>query len=166
MGPSDRVAVEPGGLIGRSRVEPEQALCILVPVLQQRVELAHGLPELTFSVTIETHPHGSIKDVAALLTEIHDLRLGGMCAQGLACEIRELVPHHDGLLTANPIVLVLNCHVLHDRRELIDHLIERIVIDLAVDRKLVFDLRVDVSARNDISASRPLSVVVSLASAW
>ena len=46
MGPSDRVAVEPGGLIGRSRVEPEQALCVctvLVPVLQQRVELAHGL---------------------------------------------------------------------------------------------------------------------------
>lgn len=56
MGPSDRVAVEPGGLIGRSRVEPEQALCVctvLVPVLQQCVELAHGLPELTFSVAID-----------------------------------------------------------------------------------------------------------------
>ena len=67
MGPSDRVAVEPGGLIGRSRVEPEQALCVctvLVPVLQRCVELAHGLPELTFSVAIETHPHGSIKDVS------------------------------------------------------------------------------------------------------
>ena len=136
---SDRVTVEPSGFGRPVRVEPEQALRVLIPVLQQRVELINGLPHLAVSVAIVWHRSG--ETVQALLAKQFDLRLSRMRAQRLAGDMGELVPHHDGLLATDLVVLVLDRHAPNSRRELIDHAIECIVvIGLAIGNELVFDL--------------------------
>ena len=106
-------------------------------MVQQHVELIDCLPDLALSVAID----GATQNLDTPLVKIHDLLLGGVRAERATCEIRELVPHHDGPLAANAIVLVLDRHVLDSKREIVDHLIERvIVISLAIGNELVFDL--------------------------
>ena len=120
----DRVAVEPSSPVRRGRVEPEQTLCVLIPVVHQHVELIDCLPDLALSVAID----GATQNLDTPLVKIHNLLFRGMRAERATCEIRELVPHHDGPLAANAIVLVLDRHVSNSSLELVDHAIECIII--------------------------------------
>ena len=61
----------------------------------------------------------------ASVDELLDLVLCRMDADGLSCKVSESVPHNDGFLTSNLVVLVLNGHVvscgrfgIHDEIEL------------------------------------------------
>ena len=125
-------------------------------MLQQRVQLVDGLPDLALSVAID----GATQNLDTPLVKIHDLLFRGMRAQRLAGDMGELVPHHDGPLTATLVVFVLDRHALNNKRELVDHLVECIVIvSLASGDELVLDLRVDVPSHDHICAMRSLHPV-------